>query len=437
MHVVLVHGYSVRSLETYGMLPKLLEQSGYKQDSIFLSAFDSLSDEITCDDLAKALEMRVKRHLEKKIDISKTALLCHSTGAIITRRWLLNRYKLGLPVPRTLITVAGANHGSTLAQLGMTQIAYVYRNVFQQTSVGRQVLEDLDYGSEFLLKLNKEWLEAFNSNSPPQTYCFSMIGDDHSELSHQVFWQTKEWGSDGTVRVSSGNLNYRMLNVDLLDGNKQLEVHEFKTKVPNLVIPDWSHVGKKGIIDALSNDSDPPFEAMKQALDVDTSEKYSQVQQEWEAKTLSWSQANQDHCCSTAVFSLHHPGGRHIEDCLILIRDNKESLETVGASLCGHQPIQNNLVKSSISFYLNQPKYALNSPHSLYIEVNSGTDEINYEIIDYPLPPKQASLLKPNEFTYLSIVMARNPEGTFRLLSNDPNRDVKKKWPPLPEPDDD
>jgi hypothetical protein len=52
--ILLVHGYSVRTLDTYGMLPQLLANDGYMPEHIFLSAFDSLNDDITCDDLANA-----------------------------------------------------------------------------------------------------------------------------------------------------------------------------------------------------------------------------------------------------------------------------------------------------------------------------------------------------------------------------------------------
>ena len=58
-NVILVHGYSVRSLDTYGILPKLLIDSGIHANSVYLSAFDSLNDDITCDDLAKAFEFHI------------------------------------------------------------------------------------------------------------------------------------------------------------------------------------------------------------------------------------------------------------------------------------------------------------------------------------------------------------------------------------------
>ena len=75
-NVLLVHGYSVRSLDTYGSLPNRLAADGYQPRNIFLSAFDSLNDDITCDDLAMALEARISA-LEQSIDITETAVIVH------------------------------------------------------------------------------------------------------------------------------------------------------------------------------------------------------------------------------------------------------------------------------------------------------------------------------------------------------------------------
>jgi len=60
-HVVLVHGYSVRSLNAYANFPALLQAEGYANTTIFLSAFNSLDDAITCDDLAVALEDHISK----------------------------------------------------------------------------------------------------------------------------------------------------------------------------------------------------------------------------------------------------------------------------------------------------------------------------------------------------------------------------------------
>jgi len=432
-NVVLVHGYSVRSLDTYGKLPQLLIAAGIHPTSIYLSAFDSLNDDITCDDLAKALEFRVLELIRAQgIDLQHTAFVCHSTGAIITRRWLLNRYANNLPVPRLLVTMAGANHGSTLAQLGKSQLAFFLRHVFQQSSVGQEVLEDLDYGSLFLLKLNEDWLEAYNSATPPSCYAFSMIGDDHSEPDHQLFWQTKESGSDGTVRICGGNLNYEMLSIDLTAAHPVLNVKRLAAPVPFIVLTGYSHTGGKGIIDALEKNTDPPFVELLKALAVASDSDYQKVRDDWQSQTVRWIAAHNSDCNATAVFSLQHPGARRIEDSLILISDNKNEYLSVTTALQGHQPIQNDTNLSSFSFYFNQPTFAGTSPHKLHIEVHSGSDEITYTDIDYVIPPEQASLLRPNQFTYMAMTLDRNATGTYKLLVFDPTRDPTKKWLPLP-----
>lgn len=211
-NAILVHGYSVRTFSTYGSLPARLAVDGVNTEQLFLSAYDSLNDDVTCDDLARALENRIA-DLETRghVDITNTSVIAHSTGAIVVRRWLLNRWtKSGNQgLPSHFVSLAGANHGSTLAQLGATQLAHLFRALDGGTSVGLEVLQDLDYGSEFLLSLNEQWLDAYLAPNPPRTRSFSLGGDDHSGLVNQIFWQTHEDGSDSTVRVSGANLNYR------------------------------------------------------------------------------------------------------------------------------------------------------------------------------------------------------------------------------------
>ncbi|MGB6522714.1 MAG: hypothetical protein WBE83_13175, partial [Candidatus Cybelea sp.] len=125
--VVFVHGYSVRSLSAYGLFPTLLVAQGFQRADIELSAFDSLDNCITCDDLAEALEQRIALLEAQNLDVSKAAFVVHSTGAIIVRRWILNRIlhnrataAAKLNLPSHFVSLAGANHGSTLAQLGVT-----------------------------------------------------------------------------------------------------------------------------------------------------------------------------------------------------------------------------------------------------------------------------------------------------------------------------
>lgn len=437
-NVLLVHGYSVRSFDSYGLLPQLLRNAGYGAQHIYLSAFDSLNDDITCDDLALALEARVHALEAAGLQIGDTAVITHSTGAIITRRWLLNRWVRGAALPSHFISLAGANHGSTLAQLGETQLAHLARAITEGTSVGLEVLQDLDYGSEFLLRLNEEWLDAHLSNAPPQLLSFSLIGDDHSALMNQIFWQTHESGSDGTVRISGGNLNYRIASINQTAANPTLTLKQLPYRVPHLVIPNVSHTGDTGILGGQAPTMNVVFPAIRDALQTSRAS-YAALADRWRTLTDDWSRQMPDDCNSTIVFDLKHPGGRNIKDSLILISDHgtqagdvqgflnvKDSIET-------RQPIQNDVTKSSISFYVNYSRFSQSYPHTVQIQINSGSDEIDYPVAEYPVAAGQDGSINPNEFLYVKVTLDRDARGTLVLIPASANPDVHKTWPPLPQ----
>jgi hypothetical protein len=442
--IILVHGYSVRSLDTYGILPQLLVNNGYNARHVFLSAFDSLNDDITCDDLANALEIRVSALENAGVDIANSAFIVHSTGAIITRRWILNRYSANRPIPSHFISLAGANHGSSLAQLGTMQIVYLFRFLNGGTQVGKEVLQDLDYGSDFLLRINEEWLDAFRSSTPPSVFPFSLIGSDHSMIENQLFWQTHENGSDGTVRISGGNLNYQFLAINQNDPAPVLTVKKLPKPVPHLVLPNISHTGhmapgpQNGIIGGGAATMAVVLPEIQSALAVNSAATYDALAAAWAARTTGWSAANQSQCDATIVFSLKHPGGRQVQDSLILIKDETgnlaQSLQNVGSSLESRQPIQNDSTPSSISFYVNYPRFAATYPHDVQIQVNSGCTEITYPPISYTVAPGDAACIEPNEFTYIKVALKRDPSGTFELIPESDNPNLAQTWPPLPRP---
>ena len=438
-NVILVHGYSVRSLDTYGLLPQRLQDDGINPQHLILSAYDSLNDDITCDDLALALEAKIQR---LGPDMSSTAIVAHSTGAIVVRRWLLNRRSAQLPLPTHFVSLAGAHHGSSLAQLGQTQLAHFFRQVFDGTSVGAEVLQDLDYGSEFLLKLNEEWLDAYLAPNPPGTYCFGLIGDDHSDLQNQIFWQSCENGSDCTVRISGGNLNYRILTFDQTSPHPGLTTKHLPTAVPHLVLTGISHTGQKGILGGNATAMNQVYPRIWQALNVGTAEDYRAVHDDWAALTDEWSKKNPDHCNATIVFSLRHPGGRNIKDSLILIKDSNTknagdetlSILAVKGSLESRQPIQNNTTPSSVSFYVNYQKFIATYPHQVEISINSGSDEISYPPAVYEVQADQTESIRPNESVYVKVTLNRRADGTYSLIPADQTPDRTRKWPPLPQP---
>ena len=444
--VVLVHGYSVRSLDTYGQLPHLLTSAGYTTDQIYLSAFDSLNDDITCEDLANALEKRVAALEYQGVDISETTFITHSTGSIITRRWILNRFQAKKVIPSHFISLAGANHGSTLAQLGQTQLAYIYRHL-QGTSVGLEVLQDLDYGSQFLLKLNSEWLDAFISEDFPRVYAFSLIGDDHSAPDCQIAWQTHENGSDNIVRISGGNLNYSILSIDQNDPVPTLRTKRFKSPIPHLILPEVAHTGNgsgilgkaNGILDGGQIVTDLVFPAIQQALSIQDRTQYNDLAIEWANRNTEWKKSHSEQCNSTILFSLQHPGARRIEDSLILLKDGNvlgdenTAIQNVHQSIMPRQPIKNNNTPSSVSFYVNYDNFVASFPHIVQIQISSGSNEISYIPINYKVSHNDEAAVRPNEFTYVFVTLNRQTFNTYEVIPYSDNPNMGKQWPPLPQ----
>jgi hypothetical protein len=454
--VLLVHGYSVRTLNSWGRLPQLLQADGLAPEAIFLSAFVSLDDFVTCNDLAAALERRIAA-LERDhgLDLAKTAIICHSTGALVTRRWLLDRRTAGSKMPSHLITAAGANHGSTLAQLGRSELAHVFRHLTGGTDVGKRVLEDLDYGSVFARTLNREWLDAWNDAAAPlwqDTYCFSMGGADHSYWQNQLVWQSRESGSDGTVRISGANLNYRF--IDLAPPYQTMTPVLMKQPAPHLVaetadkryshtsqheadtlgivlgkvtgvVSEIAHLGSKpqpvsqqsyGILEGIAAPDERPFRALKEAFSVQDPDAYARLATSWYNETNVWGAANPDDVNATIVVAIADERGAIVDDSLVLIRDD-EGIRNTSQSLLG-PPIKNQLSPSVLSFYVNVPKFRAAHPHSIHIEARTNTPYVSYSLtLDGPLSDDTAHSVTDNQLTYVDVRTVRDPSEAFAFYS--------------------
>jgi|HubBroStandDraft_4_1064222.scaffolds.fasta_scaffold00014_87 hypothetical protein len=438
--VVFVHGYSVRTLSTYAQFPALLVAQGLARADIQLSAFDSLDNCVTCDDLAEGLEDRIASLESQGLDVTKTAFVVHSTGAIIVRRWLLNRILRNRTMPATarqnlpshFVSLAGANHGSTLAQLGVTIVNRIREDVQGADGVGQQVLTDLDYGSAFLRRLNSEWIDVAAAGELAGVFCFSMVGDDHSELSDQLFWQTKENGCDSTVRICGANLNYSWLTADPDENPPLFNARSTTAEVPHLVLPGFSHTGTKGIIDSVRTAGDAPFSALLEAFAVTDAASYQALLVKWRDATNSWNVGHPDDCSSLLIFRLTDESGRPITDNLILLADSSNVAANVTPSLQSHQPTQNQVDGSVISFYVRNAAFMATQPHKVHIEARSGSPLVDYRNVDYVVSPTLQALVQPNEVTYVEVCLKRDVSNTYTLINFSTNPDFSQQWLPLP-----
>jgi len=444
-------------------------------EDIVLAAFNSLDDTVTIDDLALAMEERVTA-LGAAWTMRPWAIVCHSTGALIARRWLLNRLAKG-PIPTHFVTMAGANHGSTLAQMGKSPLGYVQKLFAKQSpTVGANVLTDLDYGSDFLLKLNSDWMTAWNDGSLDGLWTFSMGGDFvGNDKTLDVFWETHEPGSDNTVRISGANLNYTLLEATLgvaAPGDPVVPVVTAvrpTRPVPHLVLHGYSHFGSDtGILGWTNPAGDFSVQAVVEALSVQNASAYADlanpaVANSWAARTQTWSVNSEtmrvalnpqpaSAVNSTGVFTIRDESGRSIDDCVIVILDNTApgdpsqaitaadvdrivtSAMNVSESIMSHSPIQNNVHQASYSFYFDYNEYTKSSPHWFHIEA-ALPGLVTFIPLTFTQPASLAHTIYPNEFTYLSLTMKRDTSRTYAVYQYGPGLNLPgTSWLPMPFP---
>ncbi len=457
--ILLVHGYSVRTLNSWGALPQLLQFSGFAAASIYLSDFITLDDRVSCNDLAAALDGQLDK---SGLDLGTTAIIAHSTGAIVTRRCLLDRRTTRKALPSHFISCAGANHGSTLAQLGLTELAHIFRQLQGGTSVGQRVLEDLDYGSAFLRQLNRDWLNAWNDDSAPlwrDIYCFSMGGTDHSYWQNQLSWQSHETGSDGTVRISGANLNYRF--IDLHPPYSTFTVTELKQQCPHLVVDTpqkkYSHTSQNehdaaglvlstaanaaaiiqhglggpevtissvcyGILEGIQSIDERPYTAVVDALSIQDDVSYAALAAEWATETANWSDANPNDANATVIIAISDEQQRLVDDSLVLLQDQSGAIGGVSSAILPHQPIRNGTSPSVLSLYINAGQFLLVHPHKIHLEAMTDTPFITYGFsIDAAISGVQngadTHVLAPNQFTYVEVGVSRNSQQAFSFVA--------------------
>jgi hypothetical protein len=482
--VVLVHGYSETSLAAYQNIPELLNEAGF--DTIVLSAFDSLDDFVTIDDLAHALEMRVSDLEATGFSVRDSAFVCHSTGALVVRRWILNRRAAAASpdqavLPQRLVTMAGANHGSSLAEIGKTPIGYLQKLLFKHVlAVGKGVLTDLDYGSDFLWRLNDEWLTAWNDPTYPlssQVLAFSLGGDFiGNNAAMKLFWATCESGSDNTVRISGANLNYTILETNPDADPPTITPRVLVRAVPHLILTGYSHFDSDSGILHATVATDTAFAAMLSALRTAAAD-YDALAQHWHDNNVTWATGKPDDTNSTIVFSLCNQAGGPINDCMIAFWDEADipgdpqnitlppqsppgadfappAAETpaeaamrqavINASLSSsdailaNSPIHNDVATGSYSFYLNYPVWIGDGSrhHAVYIEAVSDSQYIEYQPTIYRPSVDINRLIQPNQFTYVRVTLNRNPDNEYAFYTWAPALDPAARaaavWRPFP-----
>lgn len=225
--VLILHGWSDES-NSFEPLSTFLKNNGFRVIDIWLADYISMKDEITIQDIGQAMGNAIKSNgiSEKKHSFD---VVVHSTGGLIVRQYLIHYFRERperCPI-KHLVMLAPANFGSPLAGKGKSLLGRLIKGrkwdgLFQ---TGTQVLNALKLASPISWHMAE--LDLFNPKnkifSPKNIYTTVLIGTDSYQGLSSIIHEN---GSDGTVRVSTANLNATYLKLKFTNKDSFPKVEE-------------------------------------------------------------------------------------------------------------------------------------------------------------------------------------------------------------------
>lgn len=228
--LIIIHGWSDTS-KSFKRLGNLLKGEGVVSSvkHVQLGDYISLDDDVTFDDLTTALQTAwLKEGLPTKA--RSCDVIVHSTGALVVRHWMTTHFKPQSNPIKRLVMLAPANFGSHLAHKGRSFIGRVVKGFKsdRRFHTGARILDGLELASPFSWNLAQ--IDRFGSDTwygPGAVLCTVLVGTaGYGGISAVA----NEAGSDGTVRVSTANLDPLYVTLDFADDPQQPTIQVKKPK---------------------------------------------------------------------------------------------------------------------------------------------------------------------------------------------------------------
>lgn len=424
MDVVLVHGYNVTSTKTYGVLPQRLKAAGHKIKDVYLGKYVTLDDDIRLPDIVRAFDVALRDVYKASFGKSKFACLTHSTGALVVRTWIDAYYAssmASMPLSH-LMMLAPPNNGSRLAELGKSRLSRLRSLVGVEP--GMKVLDALELGSSYQWELNSSWMRK-KLHAAPGFYPVVIAGQwIDKKIWDSIIPATYERGADGVVRTCAANLNMQKITVE--PGGRVLR--EVMGGIPLLITPKTSHSDENhGIMGSIpSQGNHPVLSAILSVLDVESREAYDELEADFAMKTTLlqrkesyYDGSKLDRYCQM-VFRVTDNMGNTIDDYALELVDSSQRGDRLPSGFFGDK--HKNLVNPEyFVYYLNYDRLSEVRGGKLGFRVQStpNTPLIGYEETVFMAPLNVESLLKPNQTTFVDVVMKRRiNKNVFRLTKD-------------------
>lgn len=234
--LVIIHGWSDNSSSFQNIGKALAKPApdgiGAEIKHIYLGDYISLDDQITFDDLVEALHKAWV--IKEKLPILRRSVdvLVHSTGGLVIRHWLSKYFTPTTAPVHRLLMLAPANFGSPLAHSGRTVIGRVIKGWKGERlfETGTEILKGLELASPYTWNLAFQDLFVDKTfYHPDAILCTVLIGNaGYSGISSIA----NRPGTDGTVRVSTANLNAKSLLLDFTESNDDVIPKALKISHP-------------------------------------------------------------------------------------------------------------------------------------------------------------------------------------------------------------
>lgn len=338
--IAILHGWSDKG-ESFRPLRDFLAANGFSTQDIFLGNYISLDDDVRVEDVAKRMDVVIQALIAEGRLPTPFDLIVHSTGALVARQWMVDLRQTGRTPPvRRFVMLAPANFGSRLAAVGKSMIGRITKGLGNRLETGEQMLKALELASPYQWNLARLDLLAPPGSDdvggpfgPGGVWPFVIIGTRAYDSGVQQI--VNENGSDGTVRVSAGDLNAVGLTLDFSGGAPRVAPWRSRLAAPAplAVLPERDH----GEITHPEQDGEalPPYSTrlgrlILQALRCGSDADYAAIEAEWRALSDETAELGFDPAKIDAVFGdRDRPDPRHFHRYLqlnVMARDDYGNL---------------------------------------------------------------------------------------------------------------
>lgn len=427
--IFLIHGWSVRTTETYQALHLKLAEHGFELKNIYLGRYVSLENEVEIRDISKAMQRAL--HEELSGDWSTPFhLITHSTGALIVKHWILNFYQGAItnhhPL-KNVVFLAAPHFGSRLAHHGRTMLA----EIMELGDTGKKILEALELSSNFSWDINDQLLDT-STWKGKGIHFYNLIGDKVKiqRFKSKIFPAAYEQGSDMVVRVAAGNLNFKRFVFDTRNMSFK-KVNEIDG-IPFAALHRYTHSNDDyGIMNSIkkrsSTQNHQSLNLIIKCLKVNTHQEYKSVYQELHEATKATRLIKQGF--AQLDFRFKDDDGEPVNDYVVELGAIVKGIEKPSKTISHLH--KNRLSPNQISVFVNLKE--LEPELHYFINIKAVSDSNLYDYTPQPLRIELAShtvtdIIDEDQTTQIDVILTRTPSKNLFVFHSGDDNDLHVRW---------